>query len=359
MKRLGIAVFVLCCIAVVVMLSRRGHVRGPLREGKHYRVKLPVSRCRFVADDTMLVVAAHKASVWDLNTGMQIFAVSDNCTEALVDFRRGRFVLGKPRGGIEVRDAATAELLLEYHLHKAMVSAIAVSEDGKLIASASAYPIINNAQNEGDYAIEIVEADSGRRIKSLTGHRAPVARMHFVAEGKELLSLSNDHTLKLWDVDRETTLKSDGIERLPKVVVVDGKAVVADTFFDMSLEVIDEKVALVGSRVWDIEKWQTVREFRLPSDVSVTVSVFAGNSDRALTGNTDGTISLWNLLTGHEMQRTQMLFANGAPVRCLSVSPSGKYVLAGGAGEIAGFNALSKGVSASEAVKIRLYSLDN
>lgn len=348
--------FVLCCIHVAVC-SNAGcdEVPNEWQETHQYRLKSSVVSCQFLSDETMLLLLGSEAAVWNVSTGKRQYVVANQCTVAATDVARNRIIIGKVNGGIEVYAADTAKRLSEYQPHKAMITAIAVSEDGNFLASAAGYPTIDRARSEGDYTIRIVDTDSGRNRKSLAGHLAPVAQMRFLAQDKELLSVSNDKTLRRWDVDRETVIKTDGVAEPPQKWVDNGKTVVASGFFPMSLDVNeDEGVALLQSRVWNLEQWKMVRELKPRKEASISVSAFVGSPSTAATGNIDGTLSIWKVDSAEAVQ-SFTVFPNGAPVKCLSVSPSGQYILAGGEGSIPGFNALSQEVRAREPIELRLY----
>ena len=85
------------------------------------------------------------------------------------------------------------------------VLSIAVSPDGKYIASA-------NAQAE-NWTITIWEAASGSEIVTLGGHKSPIHSIAYSPDGKRIVSGSFDGTIKVWDAsngDELMTLPSDG-----------------------------------------------------------------------------------------------------------------------------------------------------
>jgi WD40 repeat protein len=77
---------------------------------------------------------------------------------------------------------------------KATVNALAFSPDGRRLA------VSVTAANQ-DYAILLLDADSGALLHRLTGHLCSVGCLAFSPDGKRLASGSEDWTVKIWDLD--------------------------------------------------------------------------------------------------------------------------------------------------------------
>ena len=73
--------------------------------------------------------------------------------------------------------------------HQGTLSTLAVSPDGKYLASAGE-----------DLTINLWDLGSGKRIKKMTGHTASVYSLAFSAESSMLVSGGADWTVRCWDV---------------------------------------------------------------------------------------------------------------------------------------------------------------
>ncbi|GAC1446067.1 MAG: hypothetical protein NVSMB56_01630 [Pyrinomonadaceae bacterium] len=73
--------------------------------------------------------------------------------------------------------------------HTSSINSVAISADGKMILTAS-----------DDQTIKLWDAASGRVIRVFTGHTRTVNRALFSPDGKSIISLSEDGTVKIWDI---------------------------------------------------------------------------------------------------------------------------------------------------------------
>jgi WD40 repeat protein len=98
---------------------------------------------------------------------------------------------------LDSRDAdAAAALPVE------LVNALAVSSDGKILATAA-----------DDEIVRLWDIESGKEVAALAGHEGPVYSVEFSPDGKTLASGGYDYTMKLWEVASRkeiATLKGHG-----------------------------------------------------------------------------------------------------------------------------------------------------
>ena len=94
--------------------------------------------------------------------------------------------------GEEVRlwNAHTGELLKTLTRHKVIVSSVAFSPDGNMIASSG---------EAWSGEIRVWDAHTGELLKTLKGHTGGVSSLTFSPDGKTLGSGRTDGTILLWD----------------------------------------------------------------------------------------------------------------------------------------------------------------
>jgi WD40 repeat protein len=158
-------------------------------------------------DGKRLVTAQDQEGVlhqWDAATGRSIVTSSEmrhwfvQSLEVSPDGKRiasggggSEGTLEKPdwHGEVKVWDVATGECLLTLRGHKQLVTAVAYSPDGKLLASGSQ-----------DNMVRVWDAATGRLIHTLRDHTEALASVAFSPDGERLASAGQDRTVRLWDV---------------------------------------------------------------------------------------------------------------------------------------------------------------
>ena len=121
----------------------------------------------------------------------------------------------------EVKQWKTSDgtLVQSYEGHSDAVYALALSPDGKMLAS-GAY----------DQKIRLWEVASGKEIVTLKGHNGAVNGLSFRPDGKVLASASSDRTVKLWSIPDGTrldTLSQPTKEQTSVVFSTDGQQLYA------------------------------------------------------------------------------------------------------------------------------------
>lgn len=81
--------------------------------------------------------------------------------------------------------------------HSKGVDAVAVSPDGKLVASGGV-----------DSTIVLWEVRTGKALRTLTGHSSGVTSVAFSPDGRRLVSGSWDGTVRLWEVETGAVVRT-------------------------------------------------------------------------------------------------------------------------------------------------------
>jgi hypothetical protein len=147
------------------------------------------------------------------------------------------------------------------------------------------------------------------------GHGSAVASVAVTPDGKTLVSVGNDKTVRLWDASTGKLLKTlEGHDDWVGSVVVtpDGtRAVTAGG---------DHVI-----RVWDLKAQKEVMRLE-GHTVAVRGLALTGDGKTLISGSSDKTCRAWNLSTGKEIKRYG---DREEAVESVAVTPNGAFVLVG------------------------------
>ena len=209
------------------------------------------------------------------------------------------------------------ECLATLRGHRGAVTSLAATPDGNLLVSASQ-----------DWIIRLWRLPEGKYIARLRGHRYTVTSLAIAPDGSLLASGSHDATVRLWRMPEGTrvaTLRGHGDEVVSLAITPDGRLLAS------------------GSRD------ATIRLWRLPDGASFgtlgghtgPVSSLAVTPDGSLLASSshDATVRLWSLPEG---ACVETLRGHGDEVDSLVVTPDGSLL-----------------ASASRDNTVRLWSVSN
>ncbi|NEP35367.1 PQQ-binding-like beta-propeller repeat protein, partial [Moorena sp. SIO3B2] len=188
--------------------------------------------------------------------------------------------------------------------HTDIVSAIAFSPDGKQIISVS-----------GDGTVRLWDTESGQLIHTFEGNTEWVTAIAFSPDGKQILSGSGDGTVRLWDTETGQplhTLEGHTSSVTEIAFSPDGKQIISGSE--------DNTV-----RLWDTETGQLIHTFEGHTDL-VTDIAFSPDGKQIISGSNDNTVRLWDTESG---QTLHTLEGHTSNVYDIAFSPDGKQILSG------------------------------
>lgn len=201
--------------------------------------------------------------------------------------------------------------------HEKRVLAVAISPDGKLLASGSA-----------DTTVNIYNFQEDRKpILNLKGHKMDITSVAFSPDGKMLASASDDRNVKLWDV--QTGNQIANFEHK----ISTGNS---DEYSDVSAKSVafspDGKYLASGGSdgnviLWDVESKQLVRYFN--DYYWIWTIAFAPDGKTLASSGEGSAILIWNVENGKQMKKIAEDDYQDA-IYSIAYSPDGNTIVSGG-----------------------------
>ena len=240
-----------------------------------------VTSLSFSPDGLTLASSSEDATIrlWSIETRQTRSIINAHKIKAYaVDFSPDgeRLISSGADETIKIWDVARETVLLDLELRSAPEKQIAISRDGKKLATATLNEISLQTVGEGQEAV------------MLRGHSSFVTAVAFSEDSELLASASEDGAVKLWNVrsGRESfSLAGDGSKVHRLAFSPDGK----------SLATQDDNDVV---RLWNLQTHtETLRLANHPS--SVTSLAFTRGGETLACGYWNGDIKLWNTTNGN------------------------------------------------------------
>ncbi|MEG4111641.1 MULTISPECIES: WD40 domain-containing protein [unclassified Microcoleus] len=186
--------------------------------------------------------------------------------------------------------------------HSSFVNSLAISPDGKIMASGS-----------WDKTIKIWNLETAELIGTLTGHSDRVNSVAISSDGKMLVSGSSDETIKFWNLhsgDLLCTFPGHSME-VNSVAINPKRLVIA------SCGGADNTIKL-----WNLRSGELLRTLRGHSD-NVNAVVFSPDGKILASGSSDATSKVWDVESG-KLLRT--LSGLNVGVNSVAIAPDGQIL---------------------------------
>ncbi len=221
------------------------------------------------ADDTM--------RMWDVATATTLRVEELGACKALAFSGNGR-VLALGRGlDAQLLNTVSGEVILEVEKESETISvtSVALSGDGALLAVA------------GDQKVLLWDGRTGKPLGELSGHTDTINAVAISPDGRAIATASADQTVRLWDAASGKPLHTIEAGNNAQAVAFspDGSSLAIATY---------DRVA----RLWDLEtsQWRAA-ELAGHADGVISIT-WSGDGKRLLTSSFDGTARIWDAASG-------------------------------------------------------------
>ena len=269
----------------------------------------------FSPDDRLIASGSvGTTKIWEAKTGKELkqFDKGTSPHEAVSFSPDGRYLASANWDGLMVWNVDTGK---EERFFINQKSALAFSPDGRFIATTGEDNVIN-----------LTDLKSWKGIQTFTGHTGLVRSISFSPDCSQVVSCSNDKTVKVWDVKPCTSqLLTDSLSQNVSLNSLTGNIAFSPDGKYLAAG-FDSKAGT--AMIWDAA---TGQQSQLLAGHTQGIRSVAFHPDGHLlaSASTDGTVKIWDAQSGLEVESFS---GHGDGINTIAYSPDGSF-LASGSGE--------------------------
>ena len=258
----------------------------------------------FSLDGRLLVTVDRDGTIrqWSAETGIKLQSFVfryEGVSAAAIARNAGTVAIATDKNLLQLRDPATGRLLRTLTGSTTVVSSIAFSPDGRMLAAGGL-----------DGTLTLWRTADGGLVRTFAKHQTWMNSLAFSADGRALASTSRDGGAWIEEVASgrlSTRLKDNASRILTTAFASDGR----------SLATGDEEGNLV---IWDTTQGTALR--RLPAHPgSIQTLAYSPDGKKLVTAGADTILRFWDTASGEELST---LAGHKDQVRCIAFSPDGR-----------------------------------
>lgn len=269
------------------------------------RIKLSPDQAQVAA-----ILGGQSIYVWDAQQGQPIKTIESMPSLATaLAYQTGQSGLasGHDDGRVFFWDTATGKQLAQIHDHNTRVNTMAVDSTGKNLAtggSTDGYVFILDIKTN-DIQLLIPGATDGCTVESIAFIPGTT---YLAVTGIDWKTSGHEGRLTLWNIDKPNKVATTATGGTALAAHPDGT--------QLAVATLHESICL-----FSLPELTLLRE--LIGHVGlVTALAYTSDGARLLTSGTDGTVRVWDVATGKELQVCE----TDVSIRDLSISPDGRFV---------------------------------
>jgi len=306
-------------------------------------------------------------TLWDVATGgkLRTFEGHNSFVVAISFSPDGQHILSVGKDGtFIVWNANTGKQLKRFILEHLDLSSAAFTPDGKHLLTANEGGVDDKSLKPVGGTLKLWDAESGRKVRTFTGHTSGVNSVAFSLDGRYGLSGSNDGTVRLLELvtgeevhafkgnvqwvgavsflqtDQNTVLSGTLAGGFHLWDVATGRQLQAVTGKEKDVHSLalspDGEYFLVGVSVLKMFEKVIVKKVSTGQEIgrwsvgirgSLTAVALSQKGQYAVTGGFNGGVKLWDVPTGKTLWTVA---GHTSKVSSVAFSPDGRYVFTAG-----------------------------
>jgi RNA polymerase sigma factor (sigma-70 family) len=268
----------------------------------------------------------HSVCRWDAATGRLLGQFGDprgrQFQSIAFSADAGTVALSMDEGDVDIFEAASGRRLAQFRVQR--FPSVELSPDGKILA-------VLEVDKNDKQSLFLIDIAADKELHRLTGHSDRIHQFLFSADGKTVVSTSDDRTIRFWDVaSGKQVRKLDALQPCGHIALSpDGKYLACVTV--TKSESANATMWRQGEEVllWDLASGRVKHRLTGHGWNGVAAMAFAPDSQTLVTCDWQ-TTHWWDLATGKE--QLDRRFAAGRAV-VMAFSTDGRTLATGGSGQ--------------------------